>query len=101
MFAVNETTGEISLTQDIFITSNSAQRLEVALNVSDSGMPVQSNSAIAVLIVISSVPEFPQDVYTFEMRENQLGSPVGVVAAMDRDINQFNDIFIYSILIIR
>ena len=98
IFAINETSGEISLIQDIFITSSSAERLEVTINVSDSGVPSLSDSTIAVFFLVSSRPRFLEVNYSFIIPENSLGVVIGMVSAMDRDINQFNDVFIYSIL---
>ncbi len=97
-FAIDSITGVISLVQDIFITTDTAQRLEVLINVSDSGLVVRTDSVLAVFFVVSSRPQFSQDVYTFSISENSLAEPFGMVFAMDRDINEFNDVFEYSIL---
>ena len=98
MFAIDESSGEIRLLQDIFIASDSAERLVVVVNVSDTGIPINSDSIVAEFYVVSSRPQFLHDTYNFTIAENRFGEDVGVVHAMDRDNNPFNDVFIYSIL---
>ena len=95
---INETTGEIILAQDIFISSDTAERIEVNITASDRGMPTRSTTMTGVFFVVSSRPIFDEALYTFSISENSLNSTVGVVSSTDRDINPFNDVFIYSIL---
>ena len=97
-FGINETTGVIFLIQDIFITSATAVREEVNITVSDSGVPARSATEIALFFIVSSLPVFTNDTFNFNISENSLGFAIGVVTAMDRDINPFNDVFIYSII---
>lgn len=97
-FGINETTGDIFLIQDIFITSVTAVIEEVNVTVSDSGVPARSTSETARFFIVSSLPVFSENIFYFNISENSLDLPVGVVSAMDRDINPFNDVFIYSII---
>ena len=99
-FEINETTGDISLIRNIFITSSTAEMLTVTVIARDSGVPMRSNSTLAVFFVISSRPQFPRQIYTFNIAENRFSYEIGVISAMDRDINQFNDVFEFSIVLV-
>lgn len=95
---INETSGEITLAQDVFISSDTAERIVVNITARDRGIPSLSEIVMGVFVVVSSRPIFAPSFYSFTIRENSLNSTVGDVSAMDRDINPFNDVFIYSII---
>lgn len=97
-FAINETTGVVTLLVDIFLTSSMVENLTFVVNISDSGLPKRVTPQLYTIFIISSLPEFPQPEYNFTINENQLGKVVGTVQAMDRDNNEFNDDFEYTIL---
>ena len=97
-FEVDENTGEIRLTQNIFISSDSPEVLEVTINVSDLGQPARFNSAVGIFVIVSSIPMLMPDVYEFSIVENSFGVVIGNVNASDRDINPFNDDFLFTII---
>ena len=97
-FTVNEISGEIILREDIFIMSNTPEVLPITVNVSDRGMPVLTTSVDGRFFLVSSVPTFPPGPITFSVSENSLGEVIGVIPAMDRDLNEMNDVFAFYIL---
>ena len=100
-FEVDENTGEIRLIRNIFITSATSEVLLVTINVSDAGTPVRSDSVQGVFSVVSSFPLFNPNIYSFSIEENMFGDIIGNVSAMDRDVNPFNDFFLFTIISVR
>ena len=96
-FAVNFTTGVVSLIRDVFLTSDSAESLRLTVNISDRGLPTQVTSQEYKVIVVSAVPQFTEASYTFSASENVFNVEIGTVEAEDRDLNPSNDIFIFAI----
>jgi len=97
-FEVDENTGEIRLTQDIFITTDSPESLTVTINVSDLGQPPRIDSVEGIFFIVSSIPMLMHDIYDFSIAENSFGVVIGNINASDRDINPFNDDFLFTII---
>ena len=97
-FVINEATGVVTLLVDLFLTSSMVETHTFVVNISDSGLPRQVTQQEYTIFVINSVPEFPEPVYNFNVSENEFGVVVGALQAMDRDNNEFNDAFEYSII---
>ena len=98
-FVIDENSGEIILTHDVIITSNTAEVIFAVVNVSDNGMPMRSTSVLATFFVISSRPFFPERLYAREVPENSLNSSIGQpITAIDRDVNEMNNVFLFYIL---
>lgn len=97
-FEVIADTGEIRLIRDIFISTDSPEVLLVTVNVSDAGFPTRSDSVQGRFFIVSSFPLFSPNMYNFSIEENSLGVIIGNVSAMDRDINPFNDMFLFTII---
>ena len=97
-FAINSTTGVVTVLQNISLDASMAEQLSLMVNISDSGIDRQVITRQYTFHVVSSLPIFDQDVYTFDITENELGGLISTITAMDRDIDSTNDIFEYSIL---
>ena len=98
-FLINDTTGVITLNQDIILTSSSVENLTLVVNISDSGIPMQVSQRVYTFFVVSSIPLFSERLYIFTVPENSLGFAITPpLRAMDRDNDPSNDEFVYSIL---
>ena len=98
-FLINETTGVITLNQDIILTSSSVESLTLVVNISDSGIPLQVSQQVYTFFIISSIPLFSERLYIFTVPENSLDFAITPpLRAMDRDNDPSNDEFVYSIL---
>ena len=98
IFAINETTGAISLIHDITLAGESSVIFVFEVMVSDSGLEPRVTPVNFTFIVISSVPMFTESIYNFTVEENKLNSFIGNIMAMDRDGNSTNDMFEFTIL---
>ena len=96
-FAINFTTGVVTLTRDIFLTSDAAESMSLSVNMSDRGIPTQVTSRTYVIFVVSARPLFTETSYSFTAIENEFRAVIGVVMAEDRDINPLNDDFVFAI----
>ena len=97
-FAINNETGVVTLIRDINLISSSVVTISFTVSIMDRGIPSQAITQNYTIFVVSSVPGFLEDQYTFSISENSLGEPVGMIMAMDRDLNALNDAFEYTIL---
>ena len=97
IFAINTTSGVVTLIQNIFLTSSMPERYELVVNISDSGIPSRVSSQQYTIVVVSSVPQFSQGQFSFDFSENLFEQVVGIIFASDRDNNPFNDQFVYAI----
>ena len=96
-FAINFTTGTVSLTRPVFLMSDSAERLALTVNISDRGLPTQVTSQQYQVIIVSALPQFTEASYSFSANENEFSVVIGTVDAEDRDLNPFNDVFVFAI----
>ena len=96
-FAVNSTSGVVTLVSAVFLTSDSAESLTLTVNISDRGLPTQVTSQDYEVVIVSEVPQFVDAAYTFTANENEFSVVIGMVMAEDRDLNPFNDIFVFAI----
>ncbi len=97
-FGIDNETGVVTLTRDVILISSSVVTIPFTVSITDRGIPSQAINQNYTVFVVSSVPSFPENQYTFSISENSLGEPVGVIRAMDRDLNTLNDAFEYTIL---
>ena len=100
MFRINSTTGVIEVNEDIFLSGATVDTIMLQVNICDSGIPRNTISITYVFFVVSAVPLFPLDSYSFRIAENELAAEVGLLRAQDRDNNPFNDLYEYTILFV-
>ena len=98
IFAIDTTTGNITVLQNITLDSNMPQELTLNVRISDRGTDTQTVNQIYNFTIVNLVPRFPQDLYEFQITENNLGGEIDTIMAMDRDRNPSNDVFVYMIL---
>ena len=96
-FEINSTTGVVSLIRTVSLTSAEAQQIRFNVSISDSGMPSQSITQEYIVYIVSSVPMFVEDMYSFTVNENSFNVTIGDVVAEDRDLNTDNDVFYFAI----
>ena len=97
-FKVDNETGVVTLTRDINLVSSTVVTIPFTASISDRGLPTQTITQNYTIFIVSSVPGFPQTQYSFSILENSFGESMGVIRAMDRDLNLLNDAFEYTIL---
>ncbi len=97
-FNVDNETGVVTLTRDINLVSSTVVTIPFTASISDRGLPTQTITQNYTIFIVSSVPGFTQTQYSFSILENEFGESVGVIRAMDRDLNLFNDAFEYTII---
>ena len=99
VFLINETTGVITLNQDVFLTSSSVESVTLVVNISDRGIPLQVSQQVYTFFIVSSIPLFSERLYVFSVPENSLNFAITPpLRAMDRDNDASNDDFVYSLL---
>ena len=99
-FRINSTTGVIELNEDIFLSAATFDTIVLQVNICDSGIPRNVVPVTYTFFVVSAVPLFPLDTYSFRIAENDFEGEVGLLRAQDRDNNPFNDLYEYTILFV-
>lgn len=90
----------IEVNEDIFLSGATVDTIMLQVNICDSGIPRNTISITYVFFVVSAVPLFPLDSYSFRIAENEFSGEVGLLRAQDRDNNPFNDLYEYTILFV-
>ena len=98
MFALDSVTGNVTVLTNITLNASTSEELILTVRISDSGMVMRSTTVNYIFIIFNPDPIFPQDLYVFNITENNLGGLIDTITAMDRDANSSNDIFEYMIL---
>ena len=97
-FAIDSDTGEVILLQNITLDSDMSEERLLTIIIRDNGMNRQTTYHNYTFTVVNLVPRFPQDLYMFNIIENDLGGLIDSITAMDRDRDPSNNIFEYMIL---
>lgn len=98
-FQINPLTGAVQAL--VSFDRELIQQVKFRIIARDSGNPIRSSTAVALVNVIDvndEKPRFPKDVYYFQVQENELhGTRVGSVKAEDLDSGLYGQV-IYSIM---
>lgn len=98
IFAIDQVTGVVTTLQNITLNSDMSEELVLTVRITDNGMIRQTTYQNYTFIIVNLVPRFPQDLYEFNITENDLGGQIDSIRAIDRDRDPSNDIFEYMIL---
>lgn len=96
-FAVDSTTGVVTLIRPVPLFLDKAERLLLSVNISDRGMPTLINNMEYAVFIVSALPVFVDTSYSFAVDENIFNSTIGIVMAEDRDLDALNDDFYFGI----
>ena len=98
IFAIDANSGNVTTIQNITLSSDMSEELVLTVRISDSGVNIQTTYQNYTFTIINLVPRFPQDLYEFNINENDFGGEIDAITAMDRDRDVSNDVFVYMIL---
>ena len=98
LFAIDATSGNVTALQDITLSSDMSEELILTVRIRDNGVNRQTTFHNYTFTIVNVLPQFPQDLYEFNINENDLGGVIDTITAMDRDRNPSNDNFVYMIL---
>ena len=98
LFAIDATSGNVTVLQNVTLASDMSEELTLTVSIRDSGLNRRTTYQNYTFTIINLVPRFPQDLYEFNINENDLGGEIDTITAMDRDNDVSNDIFVYMIL---
>ncbi|XP_036372718.1 LOW QUALITY PROTEIN: protocadherin-7-like [Megalops cyprinoides] len=97
IFSIDSSSGDLSAVS--VLDREEVQRYQFKVLAKDKGVPPLQTSATLLLHILDTndnAPVFPQDTFTFHMKENLPGnSPVGMVTAMDVDEEQNGEISLF------
>ena len=98
LFAIDQNSGNVTAIRNITLSSDMSQELILTIAIRDNGVNTQTTYQSYTFTIVNVVPRFPQDLYEFNINENDLGGVIDIITAMDRDTDITNDIFEYMIL---
>ena len=97
-FDIDANSGNVTAIRNITLSSDMSQELILTVAIRDNGVNQQTTYQNYTFTIVNVVPRFLQDLYEFNINENDLGGVIDTITAMDRDTNTANDVFVYMIL---